>query len=146
MKRLWLVVLFACATQTGPIDKPVAVIKPAPPHPLDPLNAEELGTAVEVLKSESKLIEGMFFPILVLHEPAKDQAEPPREAFAVVLDRKNNKTYEAIVDVRAKKSTSWKEIAGVQPGVLIEEFDSPKELVRNDPRWRAAIEKRGIKS
>ena len=33
---------------------------------------------------------------------------------------------------------------GVEPGVLIEEFDSPKAIVRADPRFQAAMKRRGI--
>jgi primary-amine oxidase len=152
MKRLWLLLLLACANQgTPPGAEPIAVIRAGAPHPLDPLTAGELSAAVEVLKSEGKLVEGMLFPILVLHEPPKEEvlsyeAGKPfsRHAFAVVLDRKSNRTFEAVVDVTGRKTVSFREVPGVQPGVLIEEFDSPKELVRQDPRWRAAIEKRGI--
>src|SRR5262245_46976589 len=64
-------------------------------HPLDPLTHAEIEAAVEVLKSSGTFAEGMFLPILVLHEPSKEAvkafrpgAELSREAFAVVLDRK----------------------------------------------------------
>jgi primary-amine oxidase len=120
-------------------------------HPLDPLTQEELTTMVSVLKADGRLPEGSLYPIAVLNEPPKawvkswKEGEPfPREAFVVALDRKANKTYEAVVDVKGRKVVSWKGVPDVQPGVLIEEFATPRELVRNDPQVKAALKKRGI--
>jgi primary-amine oxidase len=121
-------------------------------HPLDPLTEAELNTMVEVLKADSRLPEGSLYPTVALREPAKTlvkawkKGDPvPREAFVVVLDRKANKTYEAVVDVAGRKVVSWKHIPGVQPGVLVEEFATPREIVRKDPKVIAALAKRGIK-
>jgi primary-amine oxidase len=120
-------------------------------HPLDPLSEAELTTMVAVLKSDGRLPEGSLYPIAVLNEPPKatvlawKSGQPfGREAFVVALDRKANKTYEAVVDLKAKKVTSWKPIADVQPGVLIEEFSSPRDIVRQDKRVVAALKKRGV--
>jgi primary-amine oxidase len=120
-------------------------------HPLDPLTWSEIETAMEVLRAGGKFAEGMFVPTLVLREPSKEtvrafRAGAPlqREAFAIVLDRKGNRTSEAIVDVGKKAIVSWKEVPGVQPNVLEEEFESVPEIVRADPAWQAAIAKRGI--
>ena len=46
-----------------------------------------------------------------------------RQAFAVILDRPANRTFEAVVDVRAPRVVSWTEVKGVQPGVLEAEYD-----------------------
>ncbi|MBI3926193.1 MAG: primary-amine oxidase [Armatimonadetes bacterium] len=120
-------------------------------HPLDPLTREELETMVRVLKEAGKTREGSLFPIAVLHEPAKElvRAWKPgdpvvRQAFAVVLDREANRTFEAVVDVGAGRLVSWTEMPGAQPAVLIEEFESPTDFVRADPRFQAAMRKRGI--
>ncbi len=120
-------------------------------HPLDPLTEAELDTMVKVLKADSRLPAGSLYPTVALKEPAKTLvknwkkgAPVPREAFVVVLDRKSNKTYEAVVDVKGGKVVSWKNIPGVQPGVLVEEFATPREIVRRDPGVIAALKKRGI--
>src|SRR5882762_10949746 len=87
--------------------------KPAPvgvssglSHPLDPLDAAEITSAKEILAAEKKLEPGFRFYVINLNEPVKAEvlAYKPgdayrREAFAVLFDRKNNKTYEAIVDL-----------------------------------------------
>ncbi|MGH6884460.1 MAG: hypothetical protein ACREGK_00090, partial [Geminicoccales bacterium] len=130
----------ACANKTAPPDvaspsNPVQ--KPGPLHPLDPLTSSELESAVNALEAAGRLAEGMLFPILVLREPpkadvlARREGDPVRrEAFAVVLDRKAKQTFEAVVDVKASSLLTWNEVKGVEPGVLIEEFDSPKAIVR----------------
>jgi primary-amine oxidase len=120
-------------------------------HPLDPLSKEELAAAVNVLKEEGKLSPGALFPILTLHEPPKEDVlrfQPGRplhrEAFAVVLDRGANKTHEAVIDLKERKTSVWRQVPGVQPAVLIEEFRTAGEVVRKDSAWRTAMSKRGF--
>lgn len=120
-------------------------------HPLDPLTESELEAMVSTLKADSRLPEGSLYPTVTLKEPVKALVQKwkpgqpfPREAFVVVLDRKQNKTYEAVVDVKGKKVLSWTHIPGVQPGVLVEEFATPREIVRRDSKVIAALKKRGI--
>jgi primary-amine oxidase len=67
-----------------------------------------------------------------------------REAFAVVMDRPAGRTYEAVVDLASSRVLSWTPVPGVQPAVIEEEFDSVLQIVRKDPRWQAAMKKRGI--
>lgn len=121
-------------------------------HPLEPLDAAEMQKAVDVLKAEGKLAEGMKFPSLALNEPPKAEVlafrpgQPfRREAFAVLYDGKTSKTYEAVVDLKAGKVASFVERPGVQPGVLLSEFDELPKVVAADPRWVKALARRGIK-
>ncbi|HZH33572.1 MAG TPA: primary-amine oxidase [Pyrinomonadaceae bacterium] len=120
-------------------------------HPLDALSAEEISNAVKVLQTASNFPKTALFSTVVLNEPPKAEvlnfkpgAKFRREAFAIILDRERNKTYEGVVDLRAGKVLSWKEIAGVQPLVFQGEYEVLQELVKADPRWQAAIRKRGI--
>ncbi|GMU56602.1 MAG: amine oxidase [Candidatus Xenobia bacterium] len=120
-------------------------------HPLDPLTQPEIETAVAVLKREGKLDDKARLPTMVLDEPPKAQVlafkpgDPvPRRAFVVILDRSQSKVYEAVVDVAVGKLVSYKQVPGVQPGILVDEFVFPQDLVRADPRWQAAMKKRGI--
>jgi primary-amine oxidase len=133
-------------------DQPKAKQPQPASHPLDPLTRDELGATVAILKAEGKLAEDARFATLALHEPPKEEVlafQPGgplhRKAFAVVLDRKANKTAEAVVDLKARKVVSWQDLPGVQAPVLIEEFTAGGDLVRVDPRWRRAMERRGIK-
>ena len=120
-------------------------------HPLDPLNEREIADAVKILKAASNFPKIALFSTVQLNEPPKSEvltfkagAAFRREAFAIVLDREKNKTYEAIIDLRANKIASWKEIAGVQPLVFFGEYDTLQQIVKADARWQAAMRKRGI--
>ena len=122
-----------------------------PTHPLDSLNREEIAATVEVLKSSGKTNDASRYATIVLREPPKAEvlAFKPgssfrREAFVVVYERAVNKTFEAVVDLNKKSLLSWKEIAGVQPAFLIEDFLLVQQIVQNDPQWQAAMRKRGI--
>ena len=119
--------------------------------PLDPLTAKETEAAVSVLKSAGKVSADSRFAVLTLQEPSKTsvlsfkKGDPlNRQAFAVVLDKKRNICYEGIVNVTERKISSWREVKGVQPGVLVEEFTQAPSIARKDPRIIAAMKKRGL--
>jgi primary-amine oxidase len=120
-------------------------------HPLDPLSAAEIEAAAAVVSGAPGFPEGGKFATLVLKEPAKTDvlayrpgAAVARQAFATVLDRKHSRTFEAVVDVKARRLVSWTEVKGVQPAVLDSEYDVLVGIVKADPRWQAAMKKRGI--
>jgi primary-amine oxidase len=122
-------------------------------HPLDPLSKEEIATTAAVLKDAGKAADSTRFVLMHLHEPPKSKVlayrpgqSLPREAFVVLYDWANNTTSEAVVDLDEKKLLSWKNIAKAQPGILPDD-DRPKtaDILRADPKWRAAMKKRGIK-
>jgi primary-amine oxidase len=136
-------------------EKPSAAARPPAAdiaHPLDPLTDEEMALAVKLLADAGKLPDPPLLPVLVLNEPPKDEvlryrpgAPFRREAFAVVLDRPHNRTYEAILDLRAKQVRSWKARPDVQPALMPGEFEEAANLVRADGKWRAAMVRRGIR-
>jgi primary-amine oxidase len=120
-------------------------------HPLDPLTEGEIKTAASVLKSSPQFPSGALFATIVLKEPSKQDVlryEPGttlnRRAFAIILDRKRNRTFEAIVDLRAESVLSWNAVPEVQPGVLEAEDEPLSRIVTTDVRWQAAMRRRGI--
>ena len=117
-------------------------------HPLDPLDGPEISSAVAAVRSKSA---GFSFPDVSLAEPAKADmlawapGQPwTRRARVVGFDRFANKTYEGLVELPAGKLAAWKELPGVQPNVMFKEFEELPAVVRADPRWVAAMKKRGI--
>lgn len=129
----------------------VRAAEPKITHPLDPLTADEIKTAVSVVKKEKSLTDLARFPDLSLKEPNKvtvlnfKTGEPiDRRVNLTILEPRLNKTYRAIVDVDRGQLLSWKEVPGVQPALLDEEYEILDKLAKADPRWRAAMEKRGI--
>jgi primary-amine oxidase len=120
-------------------------------HPLEDLSRAEILETVKILRADSKVTEDTLFPYILLVEPPKKEvlAYTPgspfrRESLTVLYQRKVGKTFEAIVDLRTKKISSWKEIAGVQPSVMLSEFTDAPPIVKADPRFAAAMKKRGI--
>ncbi|MBS1912820.1 MAG: primary-amine oxidase [Bacteroidetes bacterium] len=123
----------------------------APVHPLDPLSADEINAAARIIRAAPGFPADALFSTIVLHEPSKDfvlSFHPGmlfgREAFAIVMDRPNNRTFEAVADLRAERLLSWKEIPGVQPQVFVVEYDRVPAILKADPRWQEAMRIRGI--
>ena len=120
-------------------------------HLLDPLTAEEIETATRILKQERGLGESARFVYVTLREPPKNAVlgyrprEPiDRQADVVIRERAEHKTYEAVVSITAGEVRLWRELDGIQPAVMLEEFLATEEAVRKDPRWQEAMRKRGI--
>ncbi len=123
-------------------------------HPLDPLTGEEIRAAARALQARTGWPEGGRFAVVALNDPPKQEilryrGGPTftRQVFAVVYDRANNKTFEALVSVKdpqRPKVDSWTEVPGVQPLVLEEEGDIIDEIVRSDQRWIDAVKARGL--
>ncbi|HEX7183726.1 MAG TPA: primary-amine oxidase [Thermoanaerobaculia bacterium] len=123
-------------------------------HPLDPLSGDEIRAASRALQARPGFPSGARFAMVALNDPPKQEilryrggSSFPRQVFAILYDRQGNKTFEALVDVRnpeKPKVDSWREIPGVQPMVLEEEGDLLDGILREDERWIAAVEKRGL--
>ncbi|MGV3724790.1 MAG: primary-amine oxidase [Actinomycetota bacterium] len=149
-RSIWMVGVL-CLTCSGLAvagGPPVAV---AAAHPLDPLTESEIRAAFALLKAEPRVPQGAFFPTLVLQEPPKAAllawrpgAAFARQAYAEIFDRPGNRSYEAILDLRARRMVSWTPRPGVQPATFANEYELLPNLVRQDPRWQAAMKKRGV--
>jgi primary-amine oxidase len=121
------------------------------PHPLDGLSADEISTAVSVLRDEKKVDDDTRYPHILLDEPPKAAVlawkkgeELPRRALMIV--KQGPRTFEAIVDIGKRKLDSWSEEKGVQPSFLIEEILGVASIVKKSPEWVAAMKKRGFES
>ncbi|WP_138502190.1 primary-amine oxidase [Nostoc sp. PA-18-2419] len=120
-------------------------------HPLSALTEAEITTAVSVINREKTLSEMAVFPLIALQEPDKEEVlnfTPgklfKRRAFLIIYERSQNKTFEGVVDLTSKTLSSWKEIPSIQPALLNSEYELANQVVRADPRWQAAMRKRGI--
>lgn len=120
-------------------------------HPLEPLTAEEITKAVAILKQEKNLAESIRFCTVVLNEPDKDVVlqykvgeDINREAFLIILDNESEQTFEAIVSITMGKVLEWNHIPGVQPGIMLDEFEECEQVVKNSPEFKEALKRRGI--
>lgn len=118
-------------------------------YPLDPMTWSEHWTVLEVLRDNGHLDADTRFSMINLREAPKKavlQWKPgqtsPRQAFALV--RQKEKTFEAVVDLNNKKMVSWHELEDAQPNWIGEEWDSMTEIVKQDPDFIAAMQRRGI--
>ncbi|PLR81454.1 tyramine oxidase [Bacillus canaveralius] len=120
-------------------------------HPLEPLTVEEIALATATLKKEKDLNNSYRFVSVTLHEPPKaivlnyKEDDPiERQAFLVLLDNAEAKTYEAIVSLNNEKVKSWRFIPNVQPAIMLDEFIECEKAVKENPEMQAAFIKRGI--
>jgi primary-amine oxidase len=124
---------------------------PDPSHPLDPLSADEIRRAVSLLRAAHDLGAGMMFETIALQEPDKaslaafQPGRPfPRIAFLCVFDRHDGRVFEARVDLRAGQVLSWTPLPGVRPRILFDDILLVGRVARADPRFLAALARRGI--
>src|SRR5918998_4221673 len=98
--------------------EPVSIPTGTAVHPLEPLTADEVSAASEILKREKDLAPTARFVFVTLHEPSKEALRsgdvPPRQAHIVLYEKGERKTYEAVVDLDAGSVISHEAIEGVQ--------------------------------
>ena len=120
-------------------------------HPLDPLSADEVRAAAEIIRRERATTDSWRFASLDLAEPAKadmlawQPGDPlPRRAFAVCWDRSTNQPYEAVADLTADRVESWTAVPGMTPNVTIDEYHEVDVALHEHPEVLAAVARRGI--
>jgi primary-amine oxidase len=120
-------------------------------HPLEPLSAEEFRQTAAILRREKHIDDSFRFASIELKEPAKDAVKAwhpgdgvPRTSFAVLLNRAENQTYEATVDLTADAVVSFELIPGVTPNFTMDEFHAVDEAMRTHPEVIAALAGRGF--
>ncbi len=127
-------------------------------HPLEPLSVDELEEAVVILRAAvpgGAWDEQRFrFVEVALHELPKaavleaevtgNGVDLPREARAVLIDRAERGTVEAIVSLTEGQVTNWNLIESGQATLTLEEILACEQVVRLDPSFQAAMNRRGI--
>ena len=123
-------------------------------HPLEPLSAEELHHAVSIMQGDARfqaLGDRVRFSSIALHEPPKDLVlgfvegqSWNREAFLILLNRADSRTYEAAVSLSADRVVSLDYVPSVQPPPTLEEIVEAEALVKAHPEFQRALRRRGI--
>jgi len=143
-----ILVLFACSEKNNIGSVPDSAIQF--PHPLNPLDADEIREVKQLLIAEEKIDSSYRFFVINLKEPPKAEilsyktGQPfRREALAVLYDWNSNQTFEAVIDLAAKKVKSFDAIPGITAGGM--SGDTLTDiLLKKDPAWLAGLGKRGI--
>lgn len=122
-----------------------------PTHPLDALTAPEIDRAVAILREAKKVSDATRFPTVTLLENSKASVlawrpGQPFERRARVTFLEGGHLYEAKVNLTAGRIDALSEVTSRQSLILFEEFLGASEIVKKDPRWQAAMRKRGYTS
>ncbi len=118
-------------------------------HSFDDLDEAEMKQAITLIKTSGKFSDEIRFPVLRTEEPRKSmwlsgQATGERKAYAAVYDTKKGLMTEVVVDLKNQKVLSQKDLPGISPPVLVEEYERARQIVKADERWQNAIKKRGL--
>ena len=145
MKHVFFLLALPCLVTSA-----FAAEKEGPFTPFDALTPTEIATTVKILNQAGDADDKTLYPAITLQEGAKDELRAwskgkpmPRQAF--VIERRNNKTYEAVIDLTAKSLLSYQEKPGVQTSILNDEWEAARDLFMADPRFKAAIARRHLK-
>lgn len=121
-------------------------------HPLDPLTEAEIASVQRLVTGHAGFRDSMRFTLLELVEPAKAAVlafQPgqgiTRSARVVLLDTKSGAIQEAVLDLTAGRVASWRQVETEgQPPIILDDFMKLDRIVKADPRWVAAVKRRGI--
>lgn len=119
-------------------------------HPFDDLDADEVKNVIKIIKSSGKFDNDIRFPVIKQNPPAKaawlkGDVKDYRQAYAAIFDYKKSMMTEIIVDLKSEKILSTKDLPGIKPPVLIEEYERARKLVLANEDWKKAILSRGLK-
>jgi primary-amine oxidase len=117
-------------------------------HPLDPLNAAEIETAVAIARRDGGLDDTAWVETVATAEPEKADLKDPtlawRKAQVCFYERSSNRTFEGVVDLLAGKLEGFAHVPGVQARITIDEFADGGKIAVADARVQEALRKRGI--
>ncbi|MGW4587690.1 primary-amine oxidase [Amycolatopsis thermoflava] len=116
-----------------------------PPHPLDPLTADEITTARRVLADAGLFPDSARVVYLGLEEPAKDTDRSERVARVLLHDVTGGQ--DVLVSLTAESVVARRALDPAVDGqlpVLDEEFALVEEVLAKDERWLAALAARDL--
>eukprot|EP00404_Azadinium_spinosum_P016130 CAMPEP_0180538026 /NCGR_PEP_ID=MMETSP1036_2-20121128/66127_1 /TAXON_ID=632150 /ORGANISM="Azadinium spinosum, Strain 3D9" /LENGTH=187 /DNA_ID=CAMNT_0022552655 /DNA_START=88 /DNA_END=648 /DNA_ORIENTATION=+ len=124
-------------------------------HPLEPITAAEIGTALSVFRAsaEAKANGNIHFSYAKIVEPPKSAMQgfrlggpmPPRVLRLVGLDGLKDGGFSADVDVIRRSLLQITRMpANAQSAMTRKDIIASIKLVKADPDWNAAIKKRGL--
>ena len=121
-------------------------------HPLDPLTLAELGAFQALVTGDGRFDPALRFTLVELCEPDKAAVlafQPGqgvvRRVRGVLLNTADGAILEVVADVTAGRIEAWAKVATRgQPPIIVDEFMKLDRIVKSDPRWVAAVKRRGI--
>jgi len=123
----------------------------SPSHPLEPLNASEITKVAAIVRAEDSLPEDLLFETIELMEPPKSVVRSFRPGNANKRQARVNVfrsgaigVWRLVVCLEEEKIISIDELPEARPMIQLEEFMEIEDMVKADPVFIAACEKRGI--
>jgi primary-amine oxidase len=120
-------------------------------HPLEPLTADEIARAVEILRAkDDRVEESMLIARVVLDEPPKGELangsidSVERRAAVTVVPGPGPVLLEAIVSLTDETVVRCEEVHEARPAMLFEESFNAIVAVMENEQWQEAMRKRGI--
>ncbi|GAB3194713.1 primary-amine oxidase [Nesterenkonia suensis] len=124
------------------------------PHPLAPLTVDEIDALRELLRTKGLVTESTRFSYVALREPTKADLSAwtpedplPREASLLLTDLETMTLRDIIVDITAGTIVHEHLVDPAAEGtapVFDGDYGAAAPLLEKDPRWIAALERRGI--
>ena len=111
-------------------------------HALDPLSASEITQAVALLRAAGHLTPQSRFGTITV-QPQPKNAPATRAARVVGHDWTLNQGFLAIVDLGRGRVSSWT-VVDSEPPMRLLTIRRAEEIAHADPRWVAALRRRGI--
>jgi primary-amine oxidase len=141
-------------TVRAPAQDQGGTIPPGVAHPLQRLGADEIRLATTLLAEHGLVGEHTRFAYLGLEEPPKDavlafkDGDPvDRRVRAILLDTATGGAADVVVSLTRGAVDSVVEVDTArdgQPPIMLEDLVAVDEIVKADPGWRAAMERRGV--
>ncbi len=122
---------------------------PRIPHPLEPLSADEMLRAVEILRAQPDFPVNTRVISIMLKEPPKDAVyrwaagpAPDREAFAILHDSAANASRSVVLNLSSGAVLHTESAPpGSQPTLSVDEQIECEQAVLASPEFKAALEK-----
>ena len=132
-------------------DAPVPDSPTGPDHPLASLRADEIATAVEVVRATGRLDETALFSVVTLDEPSRRavagfRAGDPvdRRIRLIVVPGPEDRVAEVVVALPDGVVVDWVDRDGVHPALLFDDSYRAIVALKQDARWQEAMGRRGI--
>ena len=136
---------------TQALDAPLAAAPTPPPrHPLAPLTAAEIEAACAATTASGRVSPGVRFVYCALAEPPKADVLAwagtplPRLVTVVTYDRPAKLTQWVTVSLHDGAVVDVSDVPGAHVPILLEEWTADADAIKADPRWQAAMARRGI--
>ncbi len=128
----------------------------ATPHPLRPLDSEEIRAARQIVLDSGRVAVppgDVRFAYVGLWDPPKALVHAYDRGEAVAIDRRvrvvlvpgpEADLVEAMLSLSRATVLRWVEVTDVRPALLVEEAMVVLGALQADPEWNAALKRRGI--